>query len=119
MAHTTTHVPTPIPPTTDPPSRADRTRGGVAGWLLTAAGLAAAGVLLLVATSAGPPPSPAPIQSPNGSLIDMPHTGWPAGVPQSADAAERWFALQQAPVGWPEGIPRSADAADRWFNHQQ
>ncbi len=98
----------------------------IVGWLLVAAAVVAAFVLLLVATSPGPRPEPAPTQTPNGeagngSTGSQPgsYAGWPVGVPQSADAAERWFAQQHpAPVSWPVGVPRSADAAERWFAQQ-
>jgi hypothetical protein len=135
MTQTTTHVPVPTPPTADRPTPPARTRRVIVGWLLVAAAVIAAFVLLLVATSPGPSPEPAPPQTPDGSLIDgeVPgagnaatgsqpgiYTGWPVGVPHSADAAERWFASQHpAPAGWPEGIPRSADAAERWFANQR
>jgi hypothetical protein len=145
MAQTTIHVPVPTPPTADRPTPPARTRRVIVGWLLVASAVVAAFVLLLVTTSPSPTPEPAP--TPNGSLVDVPRTpdiserwlahhaevlggdaspqdggyaGWPAGVPHSADAAERWFASQHPPpAGWPEGIPQSADAADRWFANQE
>ena len=146
MTHTITHVPA---PPTERPTPPGRSRSVIVGWLLVASGVVAAGVLLLVVTSPGPSPQPAPTQTLNGSLVDVPrypeisdrwlahhaevlgigkpgtdpqlgrYVGWPAGVPGSADAAERWFAQRQAPAGWPEGISRSADAAERWFAQRQ
>lgn len=42
--------------------------------------------------------------------------GAPVGVPKSADGAERWLAdAGKAPVG----VPRSADAAERWLADNQ
>jgi hypothetical protein len=118
MTHTTTPVPVRQEPTAAPPSRDPRV---FLGWALLAAGLAAAGVLILAVTSSGPAPQPATTPSPTSSLFDAPNSyaGWPAGVPRSADAAERWFAQEQATAGWPAGVPRSADAAERWFAQQQ
>ena len=42
-------------------------------------------------------------------------SGVPVGVPLSADAAERWLANDTAPVG----VPSSADAAERWLAENQ
>ena len=146
MTHTTTPVPVRQGPSADRPPHGHRF---VLGWLFLTAALAATGVLILAVTSSGPAPQPG-TPSPNSSLLDVPrnpeiserwlahhreligagntstvprrgvYAGWPAGIPRSADAAERWFAQQQqAPAGWPAGIPRSADAAERWFAQQQ
>jgi hypothetical protein len=135
MAHTTTPTPVRPDPIAETPRHGSRV---VIGWALAASGLAAAGVLILAVTSSGPAPEPATTSS-NGSLVDVPRnpeiaerwlahhsdvigagrptTSWPAGVPQSADAADRWF-VQQRYAGWPAGAPHSADGADRFLAQQ-
>lgn len=143
MAHTT-YAPAPQVPT-PAPSRRPHSRRTVAGWLILAAAVVAAGVLMLTVLSSNPSrPEPAP--APNGSLVDIPrnpdiaekwlahhadalasgpgrYAGWPAGVPQSADAAERWFArMHDAGVtvdGWPKGVAHTPDALDRWLAQQR
>lgn len=143
MAHTT-YAPAPQTPTPAPSTGHHPTRGTVLGWVLVAAGIAAAGLLILMTAGSGPT-QPAPTQAPNGSLVDIPrnpdiaerwlahhagepagepgrYAGWPAGVPQSADAAERWFNRQQAGptvTGWPKGVAQTPDALDRWLAQQR
>ncbi|MGH3347247.1 MAG: hypothetical protein ACRDO4_09705 [Nocardioides sp.] len=147
MTNATTSVPVRQDPTANRPPLGPRV---VIGWLLLAVGLAATGVLILALTSSGPAPQPGTTPTPNSSLLSVPrnpeiserwlahhsqmigagststvpqrgvYAGWPAGVPRSADAAERWFAQQhQVRAGWPEGIHRSADAAERWFANRE
>lgn len=141
MAHTT-FAPAPQTPTPAQPTGHHPTRSTVLGWLVLAAGVVAAGLLILLTTTGPEPTSPL---APNGSLVDIPrnpeiaerwlahhaggtagdpgrYAGWPAGVPQSADAAERWFNRQQAVpavTGWPRGVAQTPDALERWLAQQR
>jgi hypothetical protein len=112
MAHTT-HAPAPQTPTPAAPTGHHPSRGTVLGWVLLAVGVAAAGLLILLTTTSGPP-APEPVQAPNGSLVD---------IPRNPEIAERWLAHYAGDpagepgryAGWPAGVPQSADAAERWF----
>lgn len=139
MAHTT-HAPAPQTPTPATPPGHHPSRRAVLGWVALAAGIAAAGLLILLTVTSGPTSQTPTTPGPNSSLGDIPRTpeiaerwlahhsdvlgagstdtGWPAGVPRSADAVERWF-FQQRYAGWPTGVPRSADAVERWFLQQR
>ncbi|GAA1479532.1 hypothetical protein GCM10009623_39780 [Nocardioides aestuarii] len=144
MAHTT-HAPAPQAPkpATSPGHHSPAT---IASWALIAVGIVAAGVLALTVTAADPP-APRPVDTPNGSLVDIPRdpeiaerwlahhaevlggrpgpsvAGWPDGVHHSADAAERWFIrIHDAGVsvdGWPKGVAHNPDALDRWLAQQR
>lgn len=139
MAHTT-YAPAPQTPTPASSPGHHPSRRTVLGWVMLGLGVAAAGLLILLTTSSGPSSQPDTTPAPNSSLLDIPRTpeiaerwlahhsdvlgagtattGWPAGVPHSADAAERWFA-QQRYAGWPVGVPQSADSAERFYARQQ
>jgi hypothetical protein len=75
-------------------------------WTAIAVGLVSAAWLVLLTMTSDPAPQPRETQqpAPESSL---------AGVPRSADAAERWLA-NRTPVR-PVRVPRSADAAERWL----
>ena len=76
------------------------------GWVVIAAALLAAVLLVLLTTmSETAPQRVEPEQTPPGPSL--------AGVPRSADAAERWLADHVATR--PMGVPGSADAAERWL----
>lgn len=145
MAHTT-HAPAPQTPTPATSPGHHPSHRTVLGWVMLGLGVAAAGLLVLLTTTSGPAPQPDTTPAPNSSLIDIPrnpeiaerwlahhagepsgepgrYAGWPARVPQSADAAERWFARQHdAGVtvdGWPKGVAQTPDALDRWLAQQR
>jgi len=100
------------------PQRPRRSLRKLLGWVAIAAGLVAAGVLLLLTiTSDTDSPGTETDQPAAESQVGNDNTTRPEGVPLSADAAERYFAHHNATR--PEGVPWSADAAERYFaNHE-
>lgn len=117
---------TPVPASPQPPHRSVRT---VLAWAAILLGMATAVTLVLLAITSDSTPqrieTPAqesragvPMSADAAERLLAGQAGTlPAGVPRSADAAERWLANQS---GAPLGVPRSADGAERWLadNHE-
>ena len=76
------------------------------GWAVAVLGLVTAVTLTVVAITSDTTPQ-------RTETVQTSAENPRAGVPMSADAAERWFAAEAAAL--PKGVPMSADAAERWF----
>lgn len=103
MTHTIERVrihKTPRPAAPQPPRKSMRP---ALGWAAIVVGLFTAVTLTLLTIMSDTTPQ----------RIETPAQDSRAGVPMSADAAERLFAGQIAPL--PAGVPRSADAAEHWL----
>ena len=95
---------------TEPQRSPGRASSPVRGWLAIAAGLVAAVVLVVLTVTSGSTPQQIdrPPAQPDSGL---------AGVPRSADGAERYLSQHQGTR--PMGVPGSADAAERYLSDQK
>lgn len=109
---------TPAPASPTPPRRSLRTAlvwGAILLGLATAITLAVLAITSdsapqRIETPAAPTRAGVPMSADAAERL-LAGSGAPVGVPRSADAAERWLAGSGAPVG----VPRSADGAERWL----
>jgi hypothetical protein len=115
MTHTT--QPTKVRQTPDTGSTSTRSPRqripSFIAWAAIAVGLMSASVLVVLTFTSDPAVKPAQTpQSPTGSTIQQ----RPAGVPMSADGAERYLAEHGTNLApRPAGAPLSADAAERYL----